>query len=77
MMPDQWRKWLRQQSKDSYAAGCTGKAKEHVYQCWWRICREIFFFPGSNITCFRFYIHLLPIFWLFLLFWSRELESVH
>jgi hypothetical protein len=25
-----------------------------VYQCWWRICREInaFFPPSSNITCF-------------------------
>jgi hypothetical protein len=32
-----------------------------VYQCWWRICREInvFFPPVSNITCFvKFYIHL-------------------
>jgi hypothetical protein len=37
-----------------------------VYQCWWRICREInvFFFPGSNITCFTFHIHLWPIYWL-------------
>jgi hypothetical protein len=22
----------------------TGKAMKQVYQCWWRICREIFFF---------------------------------
>jgi hypothetical protein len=30
-----------------------------VYQCWWRICREInVFSPGSKITCFTFYIHL-------------------
>jgi hypothetical protein len=28
----------------------TGKAIGQVYQCWWRICREI--------TCFTFYIHL-------------------
>jgi hypothetical protein len=35
----------------------TGKAMGQVYQCWWRICREMFF-PGSNITCFTFYIHL-------------------
>jgi hypothetical protein len=30
-----------------------------VYQCWWRICREInVFFSGANVTCFTFYIHL-------------------
>jgi hypothetical protein len=31
-----------------------------VYECWWRICREInvFYFPGSDITCLTFYIHL-------------------
>jgi hypothetical protein len=46
------RKWLRQQSKDLYAAGFDALVKR-----WdkWRICREIkFFFPGSNITCFSF-----------------------
>jgi hypothetical protein len=26
----------------------TGKAMGHLYQCWWRICREKMFFPGSN-----------------------------
>jgi hypothetical protein len=25
---------------------------------------KCFFFPGSNITCFTFYIHLWPIYWL-------------
>jgi hypothetical protein len=37
-----------------------GKAMGQVYQCWWRICREInvFFFAPSNITCFTFYIEL-------------------
>jgi hypothetical protein len=36
-----------------------GKAMGQVYQWWWRICREInVFFPGSNITCFTFFIHL-------------------
>jgi hypothetical protein len=37
------RKWLRQQSKDFYAAGFrhTGKTMGQVHQCWWRICREI------------------------------------
>jgi hypothetical protein len=36
----------------------TGKAMGQVYQCWWRICREINVFLGSNITCFTFHIHL-------------------
>jgi hypothetical protein len=26
----------------------------------------MFFLPGSNITCFTFYIHLWPIYWLYL-----------
>jgi hypothetical protein len=31
----------------------TGIAMVQVYQCWWRIYREmnVFFFPDSNITC--------------------------
>jgi hypothetical protein len=29
-----------------------------VYQCWWRICREINVFSRSSITCFTFYIRL-------------------
>jgi hypothetical protein len=37
MVPDQVRKWLRQQSKDFHAAV---KMMGQVYQCWWRICRE-------------------------------------
>jgi hypothetical protein len=49
------RKWLRQQSKDFYAwFRRTCKAMRQVYQCWWRICREINVFPGSNITCVTF-----------------------
>jgi hypothetical protein len=38
------RKWLRQRSED---CGCprTGKAMGKVYQCWWRICREV------NVFC--------------------------
>jgi hypothetical protein len=42
----------------------TGKAMRQMYQCWWRIYREIKVFPDSNITCFTFYIHLRPIYWL-------------
>jgi hypothetical protein len=51
------RKWLRQQTKDC-GFRRAGKAMGHVYQCWWRICRETNVFPGSNIICFTFCIHL-------------------
>jgi hypothetical protein len=67
MMPEKMRKWPRQQSKRLVCYGFrrTGKAMGQVYQCWWRICREInVFFQGSNITCFTFYTHLWPIYWL-------------
>jgi hypothetical protein len=46
-------KWLRQQSKDFYAAGFD--AMGDAYQCWWRICREInvfFKFPISHVLLF-------------------------
>jgi hypothetical protein len=45
----------------------TGKAMGPVYQCWWRICREIniFFLPGSNINMlyvlYPFVIYLLTL----------------
>jgi hypothetical protein len=59
------RKWLRQQST-LLCCGFrrTGKAMGQVYQCWWRICREINVIPRFNITCFTFYIHLWPVYWL-------------
>jgi hypothetical protein len=44
----------------------TAKAMTQVYQCWWRIFQVIYFFPDSTITCFTCYIHLRPIYWLFL-----------
>jgi hypothetical protein len=52
------RKWLRQQSKDFYAAGFNALVKR------WEICVLVEdtsrnnFFSGSNITCFMFYVHL-------------------
>jgi hypothetical protein len=55
------RKWLRQQSKDFYAAGFDAVVKR------WVKCINVgggyfenymFFFQGSNITCFTFYFHL-------------------
>jgi hypothetical protein len=51
-MPDQVRKWLRQQSKDFYVTGFD--AMGQAYQCWWRICRE------TNVFFFQFRIsHVL------------------
>jgi head-tail adaptor len=55
------RKWLRQQSKDFYAAGFDAMVKR------WDICinvsgedmsRNKCFFSSSNITWFTFHIHL-------------------
>jgi hypothetical protein len=53
------RKWLRQQSKDFYATGFDTLVKR------WDKCISVnggyvekYFSPGSNITCFTFYIHL-------------------
>jgi hypothetical protein len=65
MMSDQARKWLRQQSKDFYASGFrrTGKAMEQLYQCWWRICREINFFFRFEYFCvlYPFVTYLLAV----------------
>jgi hypothetical protein len=49
-------KWLRQQSKNFYAAGFrhTGKSMGQVYEYWWRICREINNF--SRFECHMFYV---------------------
>jgi hypothetical protein len=54
------RKWLRQRSKDFYAAGFDALVKR------WDKCinvgggyvEKLMFFPCSNITRFIFYIHL-------------------
>jgi hypothetical protein len=53
------RKWLRRKSKDFYVAGfdalvkrwvkCINVGGGHVEKC---------FFPGSNITCFTFYVYI-------------------
>jgi hypothetical protein len=57
ILPDQVRKWLRQESKRLLCFGFrrTGKAMGQVYQCWWRICREINVFfqvRVSHVLCF-------------------------
>jgi hypothetical protein len=47
--------WLRQQSKDIYAAGWRiSKVMGQVYQCWWRICQEISVF--SRFKYHMFYV---------------------
>jgi hypothetical protein len=55
MMPDQVRKWLKQQSVWRPCCGFprTGKAMGQVYQCYWRIYREINVFP--RFECHMFY----------------------
>jgi hypothetical protein len=58
-MPDWVRESLMQQPKDFYAAGFDAMIER------WDKCINVgggyvekyFFFPGSNITCFTFYIH--------------------
>jgi hypothetical protein len=71
------RKWLRQQSKNFYAAGFDALVKRwgQVYQCWWRMCRDISF-PSSNITCSTFYIQLWPIYWLSLVILSYDRVTI-
>jgi hypothetical protein len=48
------RNWLRQQSKKLLCCGfrSCGKAMGQVYQCWWRICREINCFPRFQYHMF-------------------------
>jgi hypothetical protein len=55
MMPDQVQKWLRQQSK-LLCCGFRriGKAMGQVYQCLWRICREMNVF--SSFEYHMFYV---------------------
>jgi hypothetical protein len=54
------RKWLRQQSKDFSAAGFGALAKrwEKRISVGGGYVEKLKFCPGSNITCFTFYIHL-------------------
>jgi hypothetical protein len=47
-------KWLRQQSKDFSCAGFDTQVKRWDED----MSKKKFFFLGSNITCFTFYIHL-------------------
>jgi hypothetical protein len=51
------------------------KAMAQLHQCWWGICREINFSPGSNIACFMFYNHLRPTYSLSLAIKRRNLYA--
>jgi hypothetical protein len=43
----------------------TGKVMEQVYQCWWRICRELnVFFSRFEYQKIYVCIHMWPIYWL-------------
>jgi hypothetical protein len=48
------RKWLRQQLKGFHAVGFqhTSKVMGQVYQCWWRVCREIDVLPKFEYHIF-------------------------
>jgi hypothetical protein len=52
------RKWPRRQSRRLLCRGFrrTGKAMRQVYQCWWRICREINIFFFFRFDCQMFYV---------------------
>jgi hypothetical protein len=58
------RKWLRQQYKTLLCCGFrrTGKATGQVYQCWWRICREINVFFQVRISHVLRFISICDIF---------------
>jgi hypothetical protein len=53
-------KWLRQQSKDFYAAGFDALVEQwdKSINVSGGYVEKYVLFPGSNITCFTFYIHL-------------------
>jgi hypothetical protein len=54
------RKWLRQESKDFYAAGFEAlvKRRDSCVNVGEGYVLKLMFFPGSNITCFTLYSHL-------------------
>jgi hypothetical protein len=54
------RKWLIQLSKDFYAASFDALVKrwDKCINAGGEYVEKLMFFPGSNITCFTFYIHL-------------------
>jgi hypothetical protein len=58
--------WDCDRSKDFYAAGFDGLVKrwDKCIKVGWGYFEKETFFPVSNITCFTFYIHLWPIYWL-------------
>jgi hypothetical protein len=63
-MPDQVWKWLRQQPEEFSAAGFDALVKRRVkyINVGGGYVEEQLFLPGSNIICFTFCIHLLPVY---------------
>jgi hypothetical protein len=58
------RKWLRQQSKRLLCCWYrhTSKAMGQIYQCWWRICREINVFFQVRISHVLRFISIYNLF---------------
>jgi hypothetical protein len=76
MMPEQVRKWLRQQSKDFCAAGFDALVKDGTNKCiivGGGYVEKYMFFPGSNIKMvhvshpFVTYLLTLPIYFFYFL----------
>jgi hypothetical protein len=62
LMSDTVQKWLRQQSKDFYAAGIDAQMRQ-VYMSWWRICKVI-----NVLSTFEYHIfYVLYLFVIYLL----------
>jgi hypothetical protein len=73
------RNWLRQQSRKSFLCSGfrrSGRAMRQVYQCWWRLCRQInVSFIFEYHIFFTFYIHFLPIYWLSLVLSQQDQKN--
>jgi hypothetical protein len=73
MIPEQValvRKWLRQESKDFYAACFVVKQWDKSYQCWWRLCREMNVFP-------RFEYHMFYVLYIFVTYLLTLPPTLH
>jgi hypothetical protein len=79
MMPDQVRKWLRQQTKGYYTEGFEELVKrwDKYISVGGGYVEKQMFHLGSNITYFiTFYINLCPIYWLSLVLHDKILIQI-
>jgi hypothetical protein len=60
--------WDNSQKTSMMGIRRTGRKMGRMYQCWWRLCREINVLPGSNIRCLTFYFHFWPVYLPFFVF---------